>query len=231
MDIKTLWSDGMISLSYSRLNVAKQCLQRFWYSYLDPARVYGDKQNEFGKDGSDKHLELEHYLKGEGPLPMWVRSDGTHDFRAAIERCKEEGYVAEEETAFTEDWIPTAWRSQSARWRVKIDAQKVEESVARVRDWKTGKILTSGWLDQCELYAIATMHLHPDVDVVEVELWYLLHDHKSRATFRRSALPRLERKYLEKAQGLEARTEWPKNPGPLCAYCPFHQSKGGPCSG
>lgn len=225
----------MIPLSYSRLNTFDTCPRRFLLEYIALNRPSSSElQNSFGREGSEKHKELELYLTSDAALPDWVPVE----FRERIISLKTEGFASEQEMAFTVDWKPCAWDDPDAAWRVKIDASKVILPVAQVKDFKTGKIKMSHWLAQLEIYAIAMFLTYPEVEVVEAELWYLFHNHRSFATFYRGGLKRLMAKYDGKRAKIEAKVAdadpnkaFPKQPSGLCEYCFFHITNNGPCNG
>jgi CRISPR/Cas system-associated exonuclease Cas4 (RecB family) len=137
----------------------------------------------------------------------------------------------EGEWGFDKDWTPCDYKT--AWLRVKLDARvAVSPTKSVVIDYKTGKRqgneIKHG--EQVILYGLAEVLRQPEVEIVEVELWYIDIDEMHSVTFTRAQL--LAQLPAFEARGLRmtTATEFPPNPNIFsCRFCPYSPAKGGQC--
>lgn len=84
--------------------------------------------------------------------------------------------------------------------------------------------------EQVLLYAIATFILWPELEEVEVELWYLDQNEILSKTYTREQALRMLQMFERRMKKVTSATEFPANPTVItCKWCPFGPSKGGQC--
>ncbi len=95
-------------------------------------------------------------------------------------------------------------------------------------DWKTGgksKEALVKWpksKDQLELYAIWAYETY-GAEYIESAFVYVEHDHMAKYVFEAKDIPTLKKKFLNKVNGVEKDTKFPKTLTQLCAWCDFHE--------
>ena len=100
-------------------------------------------------------------------------------------------------------------------------------------DWKTGKVYTDKHEDQMHLYATALASITGVLHWVG-ELVYVDQECVEELEFdfrEDGALEEAQNYWNERAARLQSEKKFPKRPTKLCGWCPYHKSKGGPCSG
>lgn len=228
---------GLITAwSYSRLRTYRQCPKKARFLYVDKLK---EPESEPMAEGTRVHSAAEHYLKGtRKDLDPVLAEHFRPDFDALLKKRK--FLRIEAEICFALGWRLVSWFAKDAWCRIKIDALLVENGVARVIDYKTGKEKDED-LDQLDLYAIAVFELEPTVQEVHVELWYTQtgaiapcdpkDPTKAPPPYKRSQLAALKKKWEKAPKAMLADRTFAEKPSKLCDYCFFGQAgkaKGGP---
>lgn len=224
----------MTSWSYSRYSTYKNCPRKAQYLYIDKLK---EAPSAALTRGSRVHAEIEEFLTIEDfPVPECAKA-----LTGELIALKKEKPIVEEMWAFDEDWeyCIDVWAANV--WlRAKVDACVVKEDLCRIIDFKTGKIRPKN-VEQLELYALAAFKKFSLVNTVSTELWYVDEenidigdtpsDTKNIQTevFLRKDLDSLIRKWRGRVRNMLADTAYKPKVSPLCGYCSFAQSKGGPC--
>jgi CRISPR/Cas system-associated exonuclease Cas4 (RecB family) len=130
--------------------------------------------------GNDIHKTAEDYVnKVMTKLPPVLAHFG-HEFNNLVRL----GAKAEEELVLDRHWKQLDdWNHPDTWLRLKLDA-RIDNYLI---DYKTGKPYDTH-VDQARLYANAWMMLHPDVQEVDVEFWYLDSGNVKGWTFYRTDL-------------------------------------------
>jgi hypothetical protein len=137
----------------------------------------------------------------------------------------------EVQQAFTNKWGFTDWFGESAWCRVVIDLLYIEKGMLYVVDWKTGK-LNDSHSGQLSLYALAGLLLYPDLDEVNVQLFYADHGiimPEEVKIYTQADVPALKKEWAAKAKPILADRRFPPKPGNACQWCHFSKAKGGQC--
>lgn len=244
------------SWSFSRYSDYTQCPAKFKYKHIDKLKEPG---NAAMQRGNDVHLYAEAYVSGKIPPLGWQdkepRPAGTTKFLGMIAKgflpdelknfkeeflaIREAGYGSEVSWNFNDKWEPlfqTGW--SPAIWLIiKCDTHKIRGTHATFIDYKTGKKYPDKHDKTLDLYALATMLRHPEVETVLAALWYLDipndgEDHGANETtkeYSRADLPRLQEYWTREAIGMFTDTKFAPQVNSLCRFCHFRKENGGPC--
>lgn len=213
--------------SFSQWKDYEQCPLRCKLKYLDGHR---EPSGPAAERGNQIHKKVEDWLSDPGPIPL---PEEFKAFEDDLLRFKEEGYQVEVPFALDRAWTRTEW---DLRWMgARIDAMGCTlvdgESCWHIIDWKTGKIRKEDHLKQASLYALTMFLIDTTTDFVKVDFYYVdqgvvlpygdwnrkddfepMHD-----TWKTRVFPMMQDACFE-----------PKT-GPLCGWCHFRKSNGGPC--
>lgn len=223
--------------SYSRLTVFEQCKLRAKLAYIDripePPRPLPPGKTEQPNDrGTRVHDAGERFVKGGIELIPELRT-----FRPEFERLRElykEGKVAlEGEWAVDVEWSPVAWRSSDAWGRIKLDAfVRLSKTHGVVIDYKTGQKFGNEikHAEQCQLYQLAAFLRFPELEVIDVELWYTDQDDITHMRYTREQGMRFFRNFDNRGHAMTDAIDFPANPNMFsCKWCPYGPAGTGHC--
>ena len=217
------------SVSYSKLIDFEQCKYRAKLKHID--RIPEEK-SEAADRGTHIHTLAEHYVLGKIKQlpPELIKFDV--EFNALRTRYKAKQAMLEGEWGFDKDWTPCDWKH--AWLRIKADAVVLlTNSHGLVIDYKTGKLFGNEIKhgEQVQLYAIATLLRHPEMQDITVELWYLDIDDLITRTFTRNDALRYLQPFEKRLLRMTTATEFPPNPNIFsCKWCPYGPAKGAQCT-
>lgn len=227
----------MSAWSYSRLSVFEQCKLRAKLAYVDripePARPLPPGKTEQPNDrGTRIHEAAERFVQGGVELIPELRT-----FSPEFHRLRElyaQGKVSlEGEWAVNRDWNPVAWRSNDAWARIKLDAfVRSSKYEGVVIDYKTGKKFGNEikHAEQCQLYQLAAFLRYPELEVIDVELWYTDQDDISHMRYTRAQGLRFLQNFNRRGLALTDAVEFPPNPNVFsCRWCPYGPKGTGHC--
>lgn len=218
-------SNQVKAWSYSALSLYEQCPAKFKYSKLDKLP---EPKGPALERGIDIHAKAERYVRDGGQLPSELRL-----LKNDFEWLRSKNASVESKFAFDKDWNPVEYFSKDVWVRIVTDAKLVKSPSALVIDHKTGQ-KRDGYFDQLELYALAMLLMHPDVDEVIPELWYIdsgeiVDDSNGSKIFTRKDLLSLKKKWAKRPKKLFADTRFDPTHNMYCRSCHFRKSNGGPC--
>jgi hypothetical protein len=219
----------------SALKDFETCPAKYRWSYLfEPAdwlalgyRVVPDKGSPAMQRGTDIHESCERYLLGTinvSELHREIRPG----WRNLLSGLRHFGATPEEQWEVEEGWHPRD--PDGAVWlRAKIDAHyQPSADTMHVIDFKTGKPYLQN-MEQVEVYALLAFAKFDAVQTVVGELWYLDHEEPHEKAFHRAQAPKLARRWEQRADRLLSAVQYPPRPNRFCDWCPYNESKGGPC--
>lgn len=225
------------SWSYSRLSTFEACKYRAKLLYLDripePVRPLPPGKTEHANDrGTRIHYAAETYVNSNIELIPELEN-----FAEEFQRLKalyKEGKVSlEGEWAFDIDWMPSAWRADNTWARIKLDAfVRLSETHAVVIDYKTGRKHGNEvkHAQQGQLYQLAAFLRYPELQVIDVELWYTDQNELSHMRFTRDQGLRFLKNFTDRGMNMTTETEFPPNPNIFsCQWCPFGPDGTGHC--
>ena len=212
--------------SYSTLKKFEACPHAVYLAKVAKLPV---EQGDAAARGEKIHLEGERYIKAE---------DG--DFPPAYNRYKpelealREGYAegrvyAEDEWGFTTSYEPVAWKHPNVWLRMKLDClELIDDTNARVVDFKTGRKFGNEMShgQQLQLYALATFTVHPAVEFITTQAWYLdQNEGPLEQTYTRKEAMAFKDRWTLRATALTTATNFPPRPSRnTCKFCDFKKS-------
>lgn len=223
--------------SYSRWNDYMLCPLKAFYKHVQKIKEPGSAAMD---RGSEIHEKAEHFVKGiikAVPKELKIFAD---EFKA----LRKAGATAEQDWAFNAVWEKRGWFDKDVWVRVKVDAflkflvGKLKK--IRVIDYKTGK-LNPDHIEQLSLYALAAFKLFPEIDEVDVELWYLDQPKGTdvnpvKKIYARSEERALQKEWTKRTIPMLSDTKFAPRPNSKCHWCWFRHDnmeypggKGGPC--
>ncbi len=224
--------------SHSRLAIFEQCKYRAKLQYVDripePIRPLPPGRTEHANDrGTRIHEAGELFVRGGVELIPEL-----HAFKPEFLRLRElhkEGKVGlEGEWGFDRDWMPVSWKSPNIWARIKLDAfVHLSDTHGVVIDYKTGKRFGNEvkHAEQCQLYQLAAFLRYPELEVIDVELWYTDQDELTHMRYTRAQGLRFLKNFDARGQAITTEEVFPANPNIFsCQWCPFGPTGTGHCA-
>jgi hypothetical protein len=207
---------------WSKLDVFRTCKAKFSYQFIDKRPEPGNAAME---RGSKMHVDIEAYLQGWiSQLPPELLA-----WKDRFDELKAENFTAEQAVGISKDWIVLPdWFDKRTWLRAKMDAKVLKGDKLAVIDFKSGKYRIPS-NDQVELYAIVGQAMHPEVDEVTAEFWYIDQDDFYSKMYTKTELLQLRKKYEQEAGKIYSTEIWTESPSRDCKWCTYSKSKGGPC--
>jgi hypothetical protein len=129
-------SPKQFSWSYSRLHGYEDCPRRFHETQV--LKNWGEERSEQLAWGDMVHKAMATALRENSPLPTKLKI--LQHWVDKVANTKGELLVEDDcRWAITREFKPVPWFSKQAWMRVMADAVKLDDNVALVVDWKTGK--------------------------------------------------------------------------------------------
>ena len=163
------------SWSFSRLKAFEDCPRRYHETQVkkdaDGKPLWPEEPSEILKFGDEVHVAMAHALRTNTPLPTKF-----HIFQRWVDKvARTEGELLVEnecQWAITRDMTPTAWFAKDVWLRTVADAVKLDDNVALVVDWKTGKSLNGDPI-QLMLTSLMAFLQFPRLEVVRSDFIWL----------------------------------------------------------
>jgi hypothetical protein len=226
----------MFAWSFTQLNNYRTCAKR-WYHY-NVTKDVKEPESDQMKWGYQVHAAMAARISEGKALPSNMPYERWADWVLTNDGCD---MAAEHKLAITEDFEPcTYFDKKKAVWfRTVLDVFKVSGPVARIVDWKTGKVpenpVKKAEAEQ-QLWLSSTVAFiyYPEVQLVRTHLVYLQEDEPGSVGYRdvwRRDLPGLWQQVMPTLAGMQHaldKDEFPPNPSGLCkkhcavASCPYH---------
>ena len=203
--------------SYSQVKCWQQCPHRAKLSYLD--KVPQGPPAPALVRGSAIHKEAENYiLQKQKVVPESLTQ--LKDRMIGLQKRKPDVELV---WGFNRDWVPTdPWGKN--RWlKVILDVHFRNGQAATVIDYKTGKMRVEDHQKQMGLYALGALITH-NIKRVYTELWYVDHGQIHKDLYESHEVEPMKEAWTNIVAMMEADTIFPKKPGPLCRWCPFHNT-------
>lgn len=223
--------------SYSRLAIFEQCKFRAKLQFVDripePVRPLPPGKTEHANDrGTRVHEAGEMFVRGGVELIPELRS-----FKPEFERLRElhkEGKVSlEGEWGFDDEWKPVSWKCSTVWARIKLDAfVRLSKTHGVVIDYKTGKKFGNEvkHAEQCQLYQLAAFLRYPELEVIDVELWYTDQNELTHMRYTRAQGMRFLTNFTTRGDKMTSEVDFPPNPNIFsCQWCPFGPTGTGHC--
>lgn len=232
--------DRIKSWSHSRLTKFEGCKLQAKLAYIDkipePTRPLPPGKAEHANErGNRVHTASEFYIQGNVEL-VHELAPFADEYKALRDLYRAGKVSVEGEWAMDKDWNPTAWNSSDVWLRLKLDVfVTLSPSHGVVIDLKTGRLAGNEvkHAEQGQLYALTTFLRYPDLQVIDVEFWYVDQDQITQKRYTRADAMKLFKSYNKRGLAITDCLDFPANPNVYnCRYCPYgpKNSGSGNCS-
>ena len=200
--------------SFSKIKAFDQCPKQFYHEKI--LKEYPMRQTEAMLYGNQFHKAAEHYIKDCAPMPeRFDYAVGALDSLQAKQGEK----LCEYKLGLTKDLKPCGFYDKGVWFRGVADLIILDDDLAWVVDYKTGKSAKYADKGQLELMALATFKHFPEVEEVRAGLLFVVSKNLIRDTYLRDNEPTLWEKWLTnygKLETAEANDVWNPRPSGLC---------------
>jgi hypothetical protein len=211
-------SRPIVAWSFSALSDFINCPFKYWAVRV--GKIVSDV-NAANSQGEDYHRDFEMYVsKGMRLKPELVR------FQPVLDKLKHAPgqIVTEGQYALDQNYNPCGFKDWDNAWvRAVTDVSILNGIKCSTVDYKFGKPRKDP--DQNALVAGVLMQTYPQLQEVNTAYWYVMHDKVVRDRYTRDDIPAIWNRFLPNVNKLaqaKTRDEWPKQPNPLCGWCPVH---------
>jgi hypothetical protein len=207
---------------FTKLDVFRTCKAKFKYQFLDKLPQGSSPAME---RGAAIHEDIEAYLNGWSP----VLCKEAESWKEPLDALRKHQHKGEQALGIDKDWVLLPdWFDKRTWLRVKMDAHYRDGPMMSVIDFKSGKFREPS-TDQVELYAVAGLSIHPDIETVKAEFWFIDTGDVYSRDYTRAELYGLRKKYERESAPMYSEEAWAPFPSRECRWCPYSRTKGGPC--
>ena len=207
--------------SYSRLKAYEDCPRRYYETTVLKDK-WPEEKSEMLQWGDSVHKAMAKALNNATPLPTVFQI-----FQPWIDKvARTPGELLVEEDckwAITNQFIPTPWFAKNVWLRCIADAIKLDNEVALVVDWKTGKSLNGDPI-QLILRSLMILLHFPKLQVVRSDFIWLQEGSQTTQVVYREEMPNYWAEIMPRVVKLQKAYEkehFPPQPGRFCArWCP-----------
>ncbi len=217
------------SWSFSRLNEFELCAYRAKLKIIDripePERPLKPGQTEHANDrGTRIHDGIEQFIRGNlKEMPVEAAKHFKDEINSLKTRFNDGAVSLEGEWGYNQDWEPCEYKRAWAK--VKCDAViHLSPKHIVVVDYKTGRKFGNEIKhgEQVQLYAIAASIRYPEVEKIDVELWYLDQDDLTHLSKPSAVWMRAHKLYDRRGNKMTSATTFKPTPSAFaCQYCPY----------
>ncbi|TPV95716.1 MAG: PD-(D/E)XK nuclease family protein [Myxococcales bacterium FL481] len=236
---------AMIALSFSRIQVLRECPGQFRMRHVDRPRVEGEVSfpMESGRLAHDIFAlnvsshertpdEMEEFARGyldETRNPALI-ADVVALARKFAGRTFPDGTLAEHRLAFARDWSPRDWVSPDVGFRMILDICAPHDGYTEIRDFKTGwaKPTDEELCEDLQLPIYAYGALSASMAAIDLPVrlvWdYVRHHDIIEVELTVGTLQRARQEVDDAWDEVDQRErddDWPFTPGPHCVTCPI----------
>jgi hypothetical protein len=197
--------------SYSFLNDFRNCPHKAFRKYVK--RDLPKEESEALAEGIRVHYELEQFINSG------VKPEVGEFGRFVAEKLRERGAEAEKKLGMSKQRVAAGFWDAGVWLRGKIDSLIVEGDTALITDWKTGKKREDPF--ELKVQALLVQTSYPVTYIYGSYVW--LKDEDVGQVYDLSGVTGAHSEVCaitHKAEKCGEAGEWPKNPNPLCGWCP-----------
>lgn len=207
------------SWSMSRLDVYESCPYRAYLQYVE--KIPQPPPSDAMARGTRIHEAAEAYVTRDVELILELQNFDFADLRSLYVNNRA-ACIIESEWAFNEVWQNTAWSSETAWGRLKLDFGYVDGTHARIVDYKTGKKYPAKHIQQGQLYSIVTFLRYPLLETVHTEFWYIDQGDKLEKDYTRMQATMLKDDFDLRARTMTTAKNFPpRSSAYACNFCPY----------
>jgi hypothetical protein len=206
--------------SYSRLKAFEDCPRR--YHEIQVKKEWAEEKTAMLEFGDAVHKAMATSLRKDEPLPTKFKQ--YQQWIDKVARTDGELLVEDEcQWAISRDMKPCAWFSKEVWLRTVADAVKLDDEIALVVDWKTGKSL-NGDPVQLLLTSLMAFLQFPKLKCVRSDFVWLQEDSQTTQVVYRNECPTHWANLMPRVVRLEnahAKDNFPPIPNRFCRnWCP-----------
>lgn len=200
--------------SFSKIKAFEQCPKQFYHMKI--LKEYEEKETEAMLYGTLFHEAAEEYVKNQVPLPL------KFDYALkALDRlqAKQGKKLCEYKLGLTKELEPCGFSHKDVWFRGIADLIILDEDVAWVVDYKTGKSARYADKGQLELMALATFKHFPKVKEIRAGLLFVVSKDLIKDTYTKDEETKLWDKWLSNYARMESAADnnvWNPRPSGLC---------------
>jgi len=205
---------SVIPWSFSKIKAFEQCPKQFYHMKI--ARDYVESETEAMLYGTAFHTAAEEYIRDNKPMPS--------QFGYAVAaldrlRAKQGNKLCEYKLGLTKDLEPCGFSDEDVWFRGIADLIILDEDVAWVVDYKTGKSARYADKGQLELMALVVFKHFPQVETVKAGLLFVVSKNLIKDVYTKEQVPALWEKWLADYSKMEQAFKndvWNPKPSGLC---------------
>jgi len=201
--------------SFSKIKAFEQCPKQFYHEKI--LKQYPVRESEAMLYGTHFHSAAEEYVKSGTPMPK--RFDYAVKALDSLQ-AKQGKKLCEYKLGLTKDLEPCGFFDEDVWFRGIADLIILDNDIAWVVDYKTGKSARYADKGQLELMALATFKHFPEVTEVRAGLLFVVSKDLVKDTYKKKEEERiLWHKWLTNYEKMEAAAEnnvWNPRPSGLC---------------
>jgi len=200
--------------SFSKIKSFEQCPKQFYH--LKVVKDYSEPETEAMRYGTEFHKACEEYVRDDIPIPK------KFDFvKPTLDSLlsKRGEKLCEYKMGLTANLDPCGFFSDEVWWRGIADLVILDNNLAWVIDYKTGKSSRYADKGQLELMAMATFKHFPQVKKVNAGLLFVVCNDLVKDSYEVNRESDLWNKWLSMYSKMEKAMEtgvWNPNPSGLC---------------
>ena len=200
--------------SFSKIKAFEQCPKQFYHMRI--VKDYIESETEAMLYGTAFHTAAEEYIRDNEPMPpQFGYAVGALDRL----RAKPGNKLCEYKLGLTRDLEPCGFSDEGGWFRGIADLIILNENVAWVVDYKTGKSARYADKGQLELMALVIFKHFPQVETVKAGLLFVVSKDLIKDIYTKEQVPALWEKWLADYSKLEQAFKndmWNPKPSGLC---------------
>jgi len=212
------------SWSFSALSIFEKCPRQ---TFLAKIEHIPQGSSDALDRGNRIHAAIEHYIIGETD----TLSNEVKNFTSLINALRNEyakgSVIIEDEWAYNQHWENTAYRSDQAWCRMKLDAMRNESPTsAHIIDWKSGRKFGNEFKhgQQGQLYAIGAFLLYPKLQHITVEFVYVDQAETLEKAYTRDEALLFLPSWTKRATKMTTENDFMPRPAiSTCKWCPYRE--------
>ena len=205
---------SVIPWSFSKIKAFEHCPKQFYHMKI--VRDYVESETEAMLYGTAFHTAAEEYIRDNKPMPL--------QFGYAVAaldrlRAKQGNKLCEYKLGLTKDLEPCGFSDEDVWFRGIADLIILDEDVAWIVDYKTGKSARYADKGQLELMALVVFKHFPQVETVKAGLLFVVSKNLIKDVYTKEQVPALWEKWLADYSKMEQAFKndvWNPKPSGLC---------------
>ena len=200
--------------SFSKIKAFEQCPKQFYHMRI--AKDYIESETEAMLYGTAFHQAAEEYIRDGTPMP--AKFDYAVGALDSL-KSKQGNKLCEYKLGVTKDLEPCGFTDKGVWFRGIADLIILDDDVAWVVDYKTGKSARYADKGQLELMALVVFKHFPQVEKVKAGLLFVVSKDLIKDVYTKEQVPALWEKWLADYSKLEQAFKndmWNPKPSGLC---------------